>query len=113
MTKATATSAELCIECGYEMAPIAVHTHEFSYSSDANSHWGACQCGEKQASENHAWDMSTGRCSVCQVLSVQQTESRSWDFVWLIIAGAVVTTTVVTTAVMVKNSKKRKAAQMV
>jgi len=94
------------------MAPIVVHEHSFSYTSDANTHWGVCECGEKQAAEGHAWDMATGRCSVCQVVSVQETESRSWDFVWLIVAGAVVTTTAVTAAVVVRNGKKRKAGQM-
>lgn len=110
--KATRTAAEICTECGYEMTPIVVHEHSFSYTSDANTHWGVCECGEKQAAEGHAWDMATGRCSVCQVVSVQETESRSWDFVWLIVAGAVVTTTAVTAAVVVRNGKKRKAGQM-
>ena len=110
--KATETTAQTCTECAYEIEPIVVHQHEFGYASDANTHWGVCQCGEKLVAENHAWDMATGRCSVCQVVSVQESESQNWDFVWLIIAGAVVTTATVTTIVMVRNSKKRKAAQM-
>jgi hypothetical protein len=111
--RATDTAAEVCAECGYEITPVVVHEHNFGFASDANSHWGACECGEKLAAESHAWDMATGRCSVCQVVGVQNTESQNWDFVWLIIAGAVVTTVAVTTIVMVRSSKKRKAAQMV
>ena len=111
--RATDSAAEVCVDCGYEIAPVVVHEHSFGFASDANSHWGVCECGEKLAAESHAWDMATGRCSVCQVVGVQNTESQNWDFVWLIIAGAVVTTVAVTTIVMVRSSKKRKAAQMV
>ena len=111
--KATEETAELCSDCGFEMSAKLTHEHNYSYTSDSSTHWGVCECGHKIEAENHAWDLATGRCSVCQVVSVQDTESRSWDFVWLIMAGAVVTTTVVTTMVMVRSNKKRKAAQMV
>lgn len=110
--KATETTAELCTECGYEMTPVLVHQHSYIYSSDSSTHWGECACGRKIEAENHVWDLATGRCSVCQAVSVQETESRSWDFVWLIMAGAVVTTTAVTTVVMVRSGKKRRASQM-
>ena len=110
--QATESSAQYCTVCGYEVAPMLTHEHKIHYSSDSNTHWGVCDCGYKVATENHAWDISTGRCSVCQVISVQETESQNWDLVWLLMAGAVVTTTVVTTTVMIRNGKKRRAEQM-
>lgn len=110
--QATEESAQYCTDCGYEMAAMLVHQHQYTYSSDSNTHWGTCECGHEMGPENHAWDLSTHRCSVCQVVSVQETESQNWDFVWLILAGAVVTTTIVTTVVVIRKGKKRRAEQV-
>ena len=111
--KASEKSAQLCKDCGYEIAPIVEHVHDFGpYATDGNTHWGTCRCGEAMVPENHSWDLATGSCSVCGMASVQQAPTQNWDFVWLIMAGAVVTTAAVTTAVMVNKGKKRKGMQM-
>lgn len=110
--EATEESGQFCTVCYYEIAPALEHVHEYTYSGDNDTHWGVCRCGHKIEPVNHTWDMATGQCSECGAHGVQQTSSQSWDFVWLIIAGAVVTTTVVTTVVMVRSIKKRKAARV-
>ena len=45
---------------------------------------------------------------MCGVSGVKQASSQNWDFVWLILAGAVVTSTVVTTVVMINGIRKRR-----
>ena len=111
---ATEESGQFCTVCYYEIAPALEHVHTYTYESDDNTHRGTCRCGHKTEPENHEWDMSTGMCSTCGAYGVQQTATtyRSWDFVWLIMAGAVVTTAVVTTVVMIRSGKKRKAANV-
>ena len=110
--EASEEAAQLCTECTYEIMPMVIHEHVIDYSSDDNTHWGSCQCGYEVGPERHAWDMATSHCSVCFALSVQETETQNWDFVWMIIAGVVVIAITVTIVVIVNGSKKRKANRM-
>ena len=110
--EATEETAQVCTVCNYEIVPVLEHVHVYTYTGSEDTHVGVCACGHKLAEEVHSWNMTTGRCDQCGASGVQQTSSQSWDFVWLIMAGAVVTTAVVTTVVMVRSGKKRKAEMM-
>jgi len=56
--EATEDSPQLCTVCGYELAPAAEHSHDFSsvWMKDAQSHWKECACGEKSVPFSHIWD---------------------------------------------------------
>ena len=50
-----------CLTCGStkeEILPALGHQHKFSprYSSNEETHWFACECGEKNNEEYHTWD---------------------------------------------------------
>ena len=55
--EATETSAQVCIDCGYELAPMVGHTHNFGYDwlFDDTAHWQECACGSQSIKEAHAW----------------------------------------------------------
>ena len=106
--EATEEHGQYCTVCDFEIVPVLEHVHTYSYTSSSDSHLGVCGCGHKQGPENHNWDMSTGKCAMCGVNGVKQASSQNWDFVWLILAGAVVTSTVVTTVVMINGIRKRR-----
>jgi len=107
--EATEEAAQSCMDCGYELVAKLKHVHSYEpMYSDNVSHWGWCACGDKLEAQVHSWDMASGKCSVCGVESVAETESQNWDFVWLIIGGAVVCTLIVTTCIMVYAHNKRK-----
>lgn len=109
---ATEDNPQNCTECGYELVAQIEHVHDFApIESDSQTHWGTCRCGLELGPENHAWDMASGKCAVCGAISVADTESKNWDFVWLIIGGAVVCTAAITTGVMIHSRKKRKAME--
>lgn len=112
--EATEENAQYCTACNYELVAKIEHVHDFSpIHSDTESHWGTCRCGEELGPEVHAWDLSSGLCSVCGAVSVAETESQNWEFVWYIIGGAVVFTTVLTTVLMIVHGrKKRRAAEI-
>lgn len=52
------TEAQLCKECGWEIAPAKEHVHEFDgpWQSDTQCHWRSCECGETGEPEDHIWD---------------------------------------------------------
>lgn len=56
--EATEEQPQLCTVCGFELAPIAAHTHDFSarWEKDENSHWKVCECGEASVPFAHSWD---------------------------------------------------------
>ncbi len=110
--QATEENAQTCTACGRELMARIVHVHDFGpMQSDAHTHWGTCRCGLELGPEPHSWDMTSGNCSLCGVTGVAQSETQNWDFVWLILCGAVVCTVVVTTSVMIHSRKKRKALE--
>lgn len=63
---ATEKSAQLCTKCGYEIMPVQAHTHSYFYNYDNASHWGVCSCGATLAAEGHTWQVSNGKCQICQ-----------------------------------------------
>ena len=54
---ATITSAEVCTECDYEIAPIVPHDHKFDESGTYHSHF--CSCGE-------AYSADLNSCEICK-----------------------------------------------
>ena len=109
--EATEEHGQYCTVCDYEIVPVLEHVHVYTYTGTTDAHRGACHCGHTLPSENHSWDMATGDCALCGLNGVQETSAMNWDFVWLILCGAVVTTTVVTIVATVKAAKKRKKAK--
>ena len=51
-----ATVMILCSCVGLEPQPEHTHSFEDTYSNDATHHWYACECGEKDGLEEHAWN---------------------------------------------------------
>ncbi len=110
--EATEENPQLCTVCDVVLVEQIVHVHDFApFQSDAQTHWGTCRCGLKLEPEAHSWDMNTGKCALCGVATVAQTEAKNWDLVWLVACGAVVCTAIITASVMVHNRKKRKAME--
>ncbi len=110
--EATEENPQLCTVCGYELAAQIPHVHDYApLQSDSQMHWGTCRCGDDLGPEIHAWDMATGACSVCGAVSVAETESQNWEFVWYIMGGTVLGTAIGTVSVMAHNRKKRKALE--
>lgn len=56
--EATAESAQTCLDCGYEIAPMLGHTHEFGveWYFDDTGHWQRCGCGSVSVREPHTWN---------------------------------------------------------
>ena len=64
--EATEEQAQVCLECGPELAPRLEHVHDNGHWEwDTDRHWGTCVCGAEFAPQLHGWDMRTGTCSVC------------------------------------------------
>ncbi len=61
-----------CVACGDDPAP-APHEHNYSesWSKDANSHWHACTCGDKQDSAAHSF-VAQGEVEVCSVCGYEK-----------------------------------------
>ena len=59
--EATATSAQTCVDCGYEIAPVLGHTHDFGvdWYFDETGHWQQCDCGTASVREAHTWNEGT------------------------------------------------------
>ena len=57
----TATSAQTCVDCGYEIAPVLGHTHDFGvdWYFDETGHWQQCDCGTASVREAHTWNEGT------------------------------------------------------
>ena len=99
------TQAQICADCGYEIAPAQVHVHEFEedWKSDENVHWQECECGEKTEEAEHLWDdgtdnndgMVTYACGVCQAERTEEAPEKGfpWGIVLIVIlvacAGAI------------------------
>lgn len=98
-------AAQICIECGYEMVPAQVHTHDFGeqWLSDEENHWQECECGEKNGTASHAWEVGTQNddtltylCEVCQAERTEEAPEKPfpWGIVLIVLllaaAGAVV-----------------------
>ncbi len=103
---ATEENAQICTQCGYEIAPKMAHSHKFTYTSDRLSHWGTCSCGD-QIEENHIWSMEESGCSVCGAVAEVAEEAFNWDIVWVSAAGVVFFGTVLWVTLTVYKKKKQ------
>jgi hypothetical protein len=90
--EATETSAQVCIDCGYELAPMVGHTHDFGYDWHFNevAHWQECVCGTQATKEPHAWsegvvtrepteEMVGERYFYCTVCDAERREPIQWQ----------------------------------
>ena len=58
--EATTESAQVCLDCGYEIAPMLGHTHMFTdWDFDETGHWQLCDCGSSSVREPHTWGEGT------------------------------------------------------
>ena len=52
-------------------------THNYTYQSDANYHWGTCGCGATTGKQAHT--PVNGKCSVCgRILHTHNTNKKVW-----------------------------------
>ena len=90
--EATETSAQVCIDCGYELAPIVGHTHDYGYDwyFDDAGHWQQCSCGGTSVREAHTWnegtvtrqptpEMDGEKYFVCTVCDAEKRETIRWQ----------------------------------
>ena len=56
--EATEEAPQLCLTCGFELAPVAEHVHEGQgdWLLDEENHWKLCECGETAERQPHTWD---------------------------------------------------------
>ncbi len=116
--EATEEAAQLCTHCGYELAPMVVHVHDYpNLQHDRDTHWGTCRCGEQLGPEAHTWNITTKACALCQALMVVQKSQIPWFWINIgvcAVAGALVLTVVIVVIVaIVKKRKKQKVLQEV
>ncbi len=108
--EATDSTAQICLICGYEIAPALSHNHTFGeeWQKDDQSHWHQCDCGEASEKEAHSWDegvvtreptdtvvgRKTYTCQICgaersENMDVPGTDDSTGDkpgFPWFIVA---------------------------
>lgn len=90
--EATETSAQNCVDCGYELAPMVGHTHEYGYDwyFDDAGHWQQCSCGGTSVREAHVWndgtvtreptsEMDGEMYYVCTVCDAEKREPIEWQ----------------------------------
>lgn len=55
--EATETTPQTCIICGYEIAPVLEHVHDYGndYQTDDSYHWKECRCGDIVDKEEHTF----------------------------------------------------------
>lgn len=106
--EATEDAPQICTLCGWELAEKIAHVHDYQMEYDEVSHFGTCRCGQTIGPESHMWDMTTGNCHLCgKAVPVQQTQERSWEFVWYIAGGVLVAATATVITVLCVNRKRR------
>jgi hypothetical protein len=90
--EATETSAQNCVDCGYELAPMVGHTHDYGYDwyFDEAGHWQQCSCGGNSVREAHAWnegmvtrqptsEMDGEMYYICTVCDAEKREPIKWQ----------------------------------
>lgn len=91
--EATDEAPQVCSVCGYEIAPMLEHTHDFgnAWYHDEDTHWQVCKCMEESVPMPHSWDKGkenrdetvTYTCSEC---GMEKTENMpSAGFPWMIV----------------------------
>lgn len=72
--EATLEDPQICIVCGFVLTPPEGHTHDYTWKSDAESHWQQCSCGHKLEEAEHIWDQG----KVTQEPDVNQTGIKTY-----------------------------------
>ena len=89
--EATELTPQTCEVCGYVMTPALGHSFETQWSSDQQTHYYSCACGEKKDVANHTWDEGVkadyGKIFTCTVCQHQEVVSR--NLTPIIVAGSV------------------------
>ena len=90
--EATEKEAQLCTVCGFELAPVQIHTHDCSrnWEWETVNHWQICSCGEQSVAMEHSWDEGSEirkdilefRCTQCDATKMERKES---GFPWMIL----------------------------
>lgn len=92
--EATEKEPQLCTVCGFELAPVQEHTHDFGtdYLTDEDTHWQECECGELSVPEEHSWDagrkskdMITYRCLGCGLEKTEEAKGSGFSWLTLIL----------------------------
>lgn len=91
--EATEETPQLCLVCGFELAPIEVHVHDAqgAWLCDEENHWKLCNCGDMVEIHAHAWDAGEEQedttilftCLDCSITRIEG-EPRA-DFPWLLV----------------------------
>lgn len=98
--EANSETAQMCLNCGFEIAPKQEHTHDFGeqwYQTD-DSHWQICSCGEQSVPASHVWAAAEGQrkgkvtylCSECGMTRQVETADGSSGLVLVLILLALV-----------------------
>lgn len=107
---ATEMTPQTCEVCGYVLAPALGHSFATEWTSDQQTHYHSCACGEKTDAANHTWDegakADNGAIFTCTVCQYQRFESR--NLTPLIIAGAVAVAATVALGVAIAILIKRR-----
>ena len=107
---ATEMTPQTCEICGYVMAPALGHSFGTEWTSDQQTHYHACACGEKQDVANHTWDegkkTDNGKVFTCTICQYQFVEPQ--NLTPLFIGGASAAVAVAAGGVVAAILLKRK-----
>ena len=113
---ATEEKPQVCTVCAYELAPKLEHEHDFgtAYIGKEDSHWQACECGERSVPEPHVWDEGkenrddtiTFRCTVCGAEKTEEAPSGGipWFLVVMILLALACVAGIVVIVVILKRN---------
>lgn len=118
---------QVCVVCGYELAPTAGHIHEpgEQWLTDEISHWRECECGEKLEAASHSWDDGTENedgtvtyvCKEClaektegepEAIAEEETTGIPWGLVLVVLVMALAGVVVALVLVLRSNKKPGK-----
>lgn len=95
-TEAAAGKPQLCIVCGYAIAPAQEHIHTYAsqWEKDDAAHWKMCECGDRAEKAPHLWDggkrnkdkTMTYTCTVCGAERREALPAGGFPW-WIVIAG--------------------------
>lgn len=90
--EATEKEPQTCTVCGYELAPVLIHDHDFenNWEYDEENHWLKCDCGELSVQQPHQWNKGVQvkkglmeyRCIEC---NASKTETVKAGFPWVVV----------------------------
>ncbi len=89
--EATDKTPQLCTVCGFELAPMLEHEHDFgnTWHQDGQNHWQECSCGELSVPAAHVWDSGKENRNdtityTCRTCGAEKTEAAPVGFNWLL-----------------------------